>query len=318
MMASPDDLPPIPPVSRIARLGDADAAAADRMLEDGFDPDRSPADDREAAVRELLGLLDDYPVEPASDELVHATLARVARSEAEREQRMHFQNSPEVGRRRVRLPDFFAVAAALLFAVGIGWPLLDSIDSQQRIMQSKNRLGAVNGAIAGFAGDWNGLLPFDRNVMAEEDDQGTLPCAVGGDWSRHLHQLAEQERLQSGHLFVDDDSQSARPLVSYRVAWRLKTFRLDMHQPGDALAGDPNPVIIAFRQHFRPCHHTEGSLAHDGRGVVILRFDGSTPFLETAETAGHDSIWVDDDYDQDLGETQKIRPAHKDDDVLSQ
>jgi hypothetical protein len=91
-----------------------------------------------------------------------------------------------------------------------------------------------------------------------------------------------------------------------------------MHQPGDALAGDPNPVVIAFRQNFRPCPHTAGSMTHDGRGVVILRFDGSTPFLETAETAGHDSVWVDDDYDQSLGETQKIRPAHKDDDVLSQ
>jgi hypothetical protein len=305
-------------VSRIARLGDADAAAADRVLEDGFDPDRSPADDREAAVHDLLGLLEAYPVEPASDDLVNATLARVARSEAEREGRMSFQNTPELGRRRVRLPDFFAVAAALLFAVGIGYPLLNAIDSQQRVLHSRNRLGALNGAIAGFAGDWNGSLPFDRTLMSEEDDAGTLPCAVGGDWSRHLHQLADQQRLASGHLYVGDDPVVARPLVSYRVAWRLKTFRPDLHQPTDALAGDPNPVIVAFRQHVRPCPATQGSMAHDGRGVVILRFDGSTPFLETAETSGHDAIWVDDDYDPGLGESQKIRPAHKDDDVLSQ
>jgi len=317
-MASFDDDSPLPPVSRIARLGDADAAAADRMLEAGFDPDRAPADDREAALQDLLGLLDDYPVERASDELVDATLARIARAESERDARMSFQNTREIGERRFRVPDLFAVAAALLFAVGIGWPLLNMLDANQRVSQSRNRLGAVGEAIAGFAGDWGGLLPFDRQVMSEEDDEGTLPCAVGGEWSRHLHQLVEQERLNRGYLYVGDDPAAGRPLVSYRVAWRLKTFRPDLHAPTDALAGDVNPVVVAFRRHVRPGPQTEGSSAQNGRGVVILRFDGSTPFLGTPETADGDSIWVHHGYQPGLGETQRIRPTDKDDDVLSQ
>ncbi|MEE2894520.1 MAG: hypothetical protein VX726_02150, partial [Planctomycetota bacterium] len=63
------------PTSRIARLSDADAEAVDGLFEHGLDESEDPGDDRSNAVRELLSILEDYPVEPASEELVDATLA---------------------------------------------------------------------------------------------------------------------------------------------------------------------------------------------------------------------------------------------------
>ena len=79
---------------RPAQLSDADARVLDELLENGgLDVARAETltgEDAERAgrIRDLLGLLEDYPVEDASDDLVHATLARVNRADAERAARM--------------------------------------------------------------------------------------------------------------------------------------------------------------------------------------------------------------------------------------
>ena len=320
MASAPDDLPPVSPPPRICRLGDEDAAAVDRLLGDGLGSDAAPGDDRETAISDLLGLLDDYPTEPAPDELVHATLARVARAEQERSSRLSIQNQIGTPRGPIRLPDFFAVAAALLFAVGIGWPLLQTLESNHQVAKSQNRLGAVGQAVAGFAGDSGGWLPFDESVMSPGED-GLFPCGIAGEHSRHLHQLADQERLRHAHLFIGDADGDAKALVSYRVVFQRNDFRIDRYGPAEALAGDPNPVIESLRRRQRAAHHADGATFHEGDGVVILLFDGSTPFLGSAirmdGDGERDGIWVHDGYDPDLAAEQTLRPADLEDDVLS-
>lgn len=316
MAPLPDDLPDVPPTSRVCRLGDEDAAAVDRLLEGGGGGDAAPTDDREAAVQDLLRLLEEYPVEPASEELVHATLARVSRAEASKDQRLSIQNAFQVRGRRIRVPDFFAIAAALLFAVGIGWPLLQSLESGHRRLQSQHRLGTVGQAIAGFGGDSGGWLPFDEQVMTP-DEQGQLPCGLGGHWSSHLHQLAAQERLLAGHLYVGDSPEACTSLISYRVAFQLPRYRLDAYRPTEALAADPNPLIEHLRRHERPGGVAAGAFTQQGSGVVVLLFDLSTPFQRTALMNDGDSLWVHRNYDESLGDDQSFRPADLEDDVLS-
>ncbi len=316
MASAPDDLPPVSPPPRICRLGDEDAAAVDRLLGDGLGSDAAPGDDRESAISDLLGLLDDYPTEPAPDELVHATLARVSRAENDRLGRLSIQNQQVAPRGPIRLPDFFAVAAALLFAVGIGWPLLQTLESKHQVLKSQNRLGVVGQAIAGFAGDSGGWLPFDESTMAIGED-GLFPCGITGEHSRHLHQLADQDRLEDAHLFIGDANGDAEALVSYRVVLRRNDFRLDRYGPSEALAGDPNPVIENLRRQQRAVHHSEGATFHDGDGVVILLFDLSTPFLGSGVRTDGDGIWIHDGYDADLAAEQTIRPADLQDDVLA-
>lgn len=314
MASAPDDLPPVSPSPRICRLGDEDAAAVDRLLEDGLGGDATPGDDREAAIGDLLGLLDDYPVDPASDDLVNATLARVARAESDRASRFAIHDRIETPRGPIRLPDFFAVAAALLFAVGIGWPLLQTLESNLQVHKSQHRLGAVGQAIAGFAGDSAGWLPFDDDIMAADED-GRLACGLNGEHSRHLHQLADQERLRPGHLFIAGPDH--RALVSYRVAFLRNDFRLDRYGPGEALAGDPNPVIESHRRRQRAVDQGAGATCHEGEGVVILLFDGSTPYLGSGVREDGDSIWVHEGYDPDLAHDQAFRPVDLEDGVLS-
>jgi hypothetical protein len=70
------------------RLSAADEAAVNAVLEHGFDPARTPASAREAAVARLLGSLDRLPdadgPRTGESSIVDATLARIERFEDER------------------------------------------------------------------------------------------------------------------------------------------------------------------------------------------------------------------------------------------
>ena len=100
-----------------SRLDEASKQVVDRLLEQGLDNAKSSEHDhdvnREETLRELLGLLEHYPVHDASDELLDATLARVDRHQSAQESRMRISdaNSSTV-RSRWRFPDLLASAAA--------------------------------------------------------------------------------------------------------------------------------------------------------------------------------------------------------------
>ena len=74
-------------------LSQEDCRVLDVLAEHGFDASRidslAPEDrSRGKAITDLLGKLEQYPVEDASPELVDATLARIQREEDERPERM--------------------------------------------------------------------------------------------------------------------------------------------------------------------------------------------------------------------------------------
>ena len=302
-----DDQPPTG-TPRIARLSKEDAAAVDRLFEEGFEADGTPGgDSREEAVSNLLGLLDSYPVEPASEDLVNATLARVAREETARADRMSIQNVPRIPRRSVRLPDFFAVAAALFLAVGIGWPLYSVIQDQNQILESQNRLGRLGSAMAGFAADNDGMLPLHDSYVEGE-------CPREGH-SRHIDVLAQGEYAEPRYLFIEHDDRVER-LVAFRVPFSLETFRMNAHLPDEFLMSDPNPVLEAQRQGRAPVDPDVGSHLHDFEVIVVINFGMATETLKTGRLEDGDSIWVGHDYSPDRP-TDPLRPANVRDEILA-
>lgn len=299
------------PTSRIARLSDADAEAVDGLFEHGLDESQDPDDDRANAVRELLSILEDYPVEPASEELVDATLARVARDESERRERFSIDAGRGTPGRGIRLPDFFAVAASMLLAVGIGWPLYQTIDDQNDISRSKQRLQAYGAGIVDF-GNTTGtdMLPIDEGLIHELDySPSKLPCAVKGRWGRHLLDLPG----------VSDPWQSSLGPVSYRVPVSIRTFRLSSYGPGEPLLATTNPVVAFARGETDEGDHLDGSPSHHLDRVVILRFDLSDLRVAVSEhgdvDGDGDSIWVHDGYTGDVDDV--IQPSSLQDAVLA-
>ncbi len=289
-------------------------AAVDRLFEDGFPGvDSSPSDAREEAVTELLGLLDSYPVESASEDLVNATLARVSREEGARADRMSIQNVPRVATRSLRLPDFFAVAAALFLAVGIGWPLYSVIQDQNQIIESTHRLRNVGDAIAGFSAENGGLLPLDRTVLGDDED---IPCPLSGNHGLHLDGLTDRG-LESAFLFIENGDRRER-LVAYRVPFSLGTFRLESgpHGPEEVLLSDPNPVVRAHRHGHQPVDPSVGSHLHDFRAIVVLKFGLQVETLENAVRPDGDSIWVGEDHDPDRL-SHPIRPVDVHDEIVA-
>lgn len=308
-----EDQPPTGTPPRIARLSDEDAAAVDRLFEDGHRGDPAgPDDPRAEAVSSLFGLLDSYPVEPASEDLVNATLARVAREEAARADRMAIQNVPRVATRSLRLPDFFAVAAALFLAVGIGWPLYSVIQDQNQIIESRHRLGRVGEAIAGFALDHDDMLPLDEKLL---EGDGVVPCPLTGDHGRHLDVLVDQAYLDADYLYVQQGDRKKR-LVAYRVPFSRATFRFADHHRDEILLSDPNPVIRAHREGHGAVDPTAGSHVHDFDVIVVMNFGMQIETLDSALLPDGDVLWVGRDYDPD-GPSRPIRPVDVHDEILA-
>ncbi len=318
---------------RISRLSEADKAACDRLLEDGLAPDAAPRNEREAALLNLLEVIDRYPDgEPRSD-LVASTLARIDDEEAKRQR--DWTVSPDVAEkaRLIRLPDSFAIAAALLLAVSIGVPLYNQLDSRQEIASSQMRQQAIGQAIAGFASDNGDALPIDLDLFGSDGAPTPANTPAGHlnpvhhPWSSHLGVLVSEERIPEGMLYTKIEAQAngergQRSLVAYRVPFQISAHRFaGTYKPGSFLLGDCNPVIEAIRQNGQPCDSGVGANNHGRTRLVVINFRLETsilrsPWLENDSSSTEDNIWVAHDYAHDAA-TETLTPEDHHDTVLA-
>ena len=103
-------------------LCQADADLLDRLVDVGFELDKLDALSADETARanrllSMLGLLDGYPVEDASDTLIDATLAQIDQYDSNKSQQMRIETA-EIETTssgfRIRMPDFISVAAMVL------------------------------------------------------------------------------------------------------------------------------------------------------------------------------------------------------------
>ncbi len=295
-MTTPDDKAPF----REPHLCADDERLLDALAEAGFDrnilSNVSGDDDRRlGAICRTMGLLRDYPVEDASDTLVHATLARIDQHEEAHAARMSFdnhQNRFNSGRSgfRIRIPDFITVAAVLLIGFSVLWPVLST--ARQRSMDTlcADNLKHLAYAFGQYADDNNTELP----VAMAGIGSGAL------SWDKisnvlNLEPLVRGNYCEGRHLncpgHQHNDANAAGPSYSYR--WFLPGSRTGWGtgRMMTVLVGDMNPMVNAARngQFIPPLSISPN---HGGRGQNVLVSDGSIMWLEIPIVGRNDNIWL--------------------------
>ncbi len=271
-----------------SELSPDDQRLLDQLVEANFDPQAmeplTPAERRRvSALVSLLSLLSDYPVDDADDTLVYATLARIDRREEERAARMTL--GPETSGirrgRRIHIPDFITVAAVMLIAASVLWPLMSRARRASIDEGCNSNLRALGYAFSTYAADYD----------------GAVPVALAGSnlsWDKfrnvlNLAPLVDKDYCEQAHLNCPGNDIHYRPSYSYQ--WQGANSRSTWGiLPTIVVIGDRNPVIDAARTGTILAPLT-ASLNHSERGQNVLFNDGSTPWL-AKPVVGRDNIWL--------------------------
>lgn len=275
-------------------LSDDDARVFDGLAENGLDleaVDALQGEDRARGerIRDLMGLLDSYPVEDASEDLVNATLARVGRAEDERADRMRLDPAPRAdGRlsgRRWRFPDLFATAAMLLLAVGVIVPISSHLRQSRLVAHDHDNMVEAHDGFTTYAAANDGVTPMQSVASLLPDPFHWL----GRDSGRHNQLVHEACGL---HTAEDDhrrpDGVAGEHPYSYQV-WRPGAWAPNASQP---LITNTNP-LPARLDAGRQVHHRDTLLnagCHEGTGQNVLFGDGHVEFLGTCQIEG-DRLW---------------------------
>lgn len=275
-----------------SELSPNDRRLLDALIEAEFDIEAmEPLTDQErrrvVVLSELLGLLNDYPVDDADDTLLHATMARIDRYDREHAAGMKFDPVLEGGERRfssARLPlaEFLAIAAVILIAVGVGWPMMGQLRASSIDQTCQNNMRVLAQAFDAYAADYDNVLP-------------TAMAGVGpASWDQvrnivNLRPMVEYGYCDHGHLNCPGNHDHYSSSYSYQ--WRPPAVVLHWNS-GRALVilGDRNPLIDATIT-GNPVPPNTMSVNHDGRGQNVLMSDGSIQWL-TEPKVGRDNIWL--------------------------
>jgi hypothetical protein len=262
------------------------------LAEGGYDPEvlaGLSADDRARGER-LLGLLDllnAYPVEKADDALVDATLVGIDRSEEQRPARLSFDTHHEEQERRsgrrLPIPDFISVAAVILIAVAVLWPVLSGVRQHSIDLACSSGLRKAGQGFGLYANDHGGSMPIAMAGMGMSWDQA--PNAV------NLEPLVSGGYCENGHLNCPGVGEHAD--ASYSYQWQLPGAKVGwgVGESTAVVLGDRNPLIDAYRS-GRMESALATSLNHGGRGQNVLFSDGQTEWLKTPVVGADDFIWL--------------------------
>ena len=252
----------------------------------------------------LFELLEDYPVEDADESLVHATLARVDRSEEQRASRMAFSEAAVAeelpARRRFRMPDFISIAAVILIGASVVWPLTTHLHRRSIDTGCANNMRRMALAFDQYASDFGGAMPIAQAGMFSN-----------WDTTRHntvnLDPLLEGGYCDRGHLSCPGHKGPYGESYSYQ--WHVPGHRMIWGVDRVTLMlGDRNPLIDGARAgQWMPALTI--SLNHGGRGQNVLATDGSWVWIVDPLFGHNDNIWLPSGVAALQGEIEPTDPA---------
>jgi hypothetical protein len=276
-------------------LSKEDARVLDELLEHGgLESERIeslPEEDRQRArkIEGVLSLLDAYPVEDASDDLVHATLARINRAEDERSSRMNIQTKTEMSGqlsgKRWRFPDLFATAAMVLLAVGVIWPVMNHARQSRMIALDHDNMGETYEGITGYASTNNGLSPMESTASLLPDPFDWMTSHSG------LHNQLIREQCDD-HADRNDFHRPGGTVESDPYSFQVWQPGMDIMSAEQPIMSNTNP-LVGLGSMDTPVSRSEAvrnSNSHDRLGQNVLFGDGHIEMLEDCQII-EDRIW---------------------------
>lgn len=274
------------------KLCKADAEMLDQLVDVGFELDQleylTPEDRQRAnSILNMLGFLDAYPVEDASDTLIDATLARIDQYESQRASRMHIATAEiETSSKgfRIRMPDFMTVAAMILVVVSVFAMLSNSAREQSFQNECASNMAMVGRGLVNYALDHEGNMPTTEVASLGSFFGGITPTRTDAEllaeegYCDHNHLNCPGHGGESGGFSYQ--TQSAAMWDNIRAQGRLFIIMSDRNPILDDLlkGGHPDPLTP--------------SASHGSLGQNHLRDDGSTPMSAAAPVIGGDMIWI--------------------------
>lgn len=282
-------------------LTPADREALDAWVLAGYSPPRVPTALRQRAMRhdELSRLVTTAQAGPA-DDLIERTLSAVT---AAREESGPYQFRPS-WRSDFRLADLVSVAAMLLIAVSVVWPVMSSARSQATKVACADNLRSVAAAMSQYAGSNRDQMPMATASLGGGRwwDVGS---ASGSSNSSNLFTLARSGFASLASLACPGNPnacrEEARPdahdwknldEVSYSYQIMFGPSRRTLHGPDRTpVLADRSPVVLrAVRGQV--IYPWENSPNHGALGQEILYSDGSARWYRTPVLEDGDNIWL--------------------------
>lgn len=291
-------------------LSPSDREALDAWVHAGYDAARVPSSLRARAQRlqDIAGLVTG-PTASASggaeggagaDDLLERTLAAVEAARTE-SGAYSFRGS---WRSNFRLGDLVSIAALLLIAVSVVWPVMAGVRSQATKIACAGNLHDVAAAMAAYAGSNRDQMPMATASLGG-GRWWDVGAPNGSSNSSNLFTLAKTGFASLASLAcpgnpdacrtgLTADARDWRNLkeVSYSYQIMFGPARRTLHGAERApVLADRSPVVLrAVRGEV--IDPWENSPNHADRGQELLFTDGSSQWLRTPMRKNGDNIWL--------------------------
>lgn len=287
-----------------AELSGSDAEALDAWVLAGFDTERVPAAlrDRARAHEALAGLVRDS-AGPVSSPFERAHLIQRTMDRIEQAAPLGAESDFTIPVRN-RLADFLSVAAVLLIAASILWPVMSTVRAGARQAACASNIRGVAHAMGAYTQDNDEMLP-----MFAAGFGGNTWWNVGRDPrqsnSANLYTLAREQYAPLAELACPGNPQaitaprsaqardwSSLEEVSYSYRIMARPERELWGQPSRlVVVSDRSPVVLrAVRGQV--VYPLESSPNHRRQGQHVLTADGSAAWIDSPVLESGDNIWL--------------------------
>jgi len=299
-----------------------DEAALDAWVMNGFSAERVPGSLRERARRHerLAAMVTQVDgIGGSAESLVERTLSRVQQSIDTDQTQMRIDTERMRLGSGIRLADLISVAAVLLIAAAVIWPVVNNVRDKSRQYACLGNMGRAASAFGLYAGANRESLP----VVNASLGGGTWWNV--GDRENHSNSANLFQLTKSGYARLADLACPGNPSAptgevrseatdwrsleevsySYRIMFGQPQARW---QPSAQSAGgnrivvmtDRSPVVVKSIR-GEPVSPLADSMNHRSQGQHILFSDGSSDFFRTPVVNG-DNIWLPRFIEEKIGE----------------
>lgn len=280
-----------------ALLSEADEDALDAVMLSGMDSSSVPGALRERADRivSLAAMLEHASVEHdplLTDRVMDAIGPGVSAIETER---------PVLARLGARFADLVSVAAVILIAAAVAWPVMSTVRGNAMRNANQANLAVAGIGLGAYAADFAGQLPRVAKPTQQSQWWQVSPGAATSNAS-NLFALKTLDYVQEDALRSPGNPDAPRgPLPEDALDWQnirqvsySYLLPVEKHNQASAVGvvvADRSPIVLRLLA-GQPADTSENSPNHGGRGQHMLRGDGSVIWTTEPYTQYGDHVYL--------------------------